>query len=251
MSGLNPNDDNDATDVVESEYSHREMLRWAIATVASVVDLASERRRVTRDLTSETLSRAEHRMVEYTALRLGIRCAVRGAGFYMTLNAEAAVAEVLNGRPPRHHIVVANVNVVAKAQVISEVNERNGAMMGLMASPTSLMRSTQLARKIFGANDDQVALWFFGATQIGKSTFLEMIAVLLAESEVVLIEHWQYAKVTEQVGLLEPLLRAIIVVTNERELCRAAENGDWNLESTTPNGSTSTCRRLRPRNGCK
>ena len=115
---------------------------------------------------------------------------VRGVGFYVALNADAAVAEVLNGRPPRHHIVVANVNVVAKAQVISEVNERNGAMMGLMASPTSLMRSTQLARKIFGANDDQVALWFFGATQIGKSTFLEMIAALLAESEIVLIEHW-------------------------------------------------------------
>ena len=58
-----------------------------------------------------------------------------------------------------------------------------------------------------------------------------MIKSLLAESEVALIEHWQYEKVTEQIGLLEPLLRAIIVMTNELKFCKSNDNGTWNMDT--------------------
>ena len=241
VDGLNPDNSDDSSNVVVSEYSETEVLMWVLNFVTSNVDLANERSVITRDLCIEMIAKAHNSMIKYSASQLGIRCAARGIGFYVLLNADATAAEVIDGDPPAYVIIIATFNTIATAEIIEEINDQDESMEELMAFLNTLMRMpdqltyvlTQLARQIFGSNEDQVALWFFGDTQIGKTTFLSLIKSLLAESEVALVEHWQYEKVTSQIGLLEPLLKAVLVMTNELEFCKSHENGTWDEKTIT------------------
>jgi hypothetical protein len=93
---------------VVSEYSRAEFFPWAMDLVTREIDLVDARSYSTRVLCTEMITKAEDGMVTYTASQLGIRCAARANGFHVLLDADATIAEVIDGDPPRYCIVISN-----------------------------------------------------------------------------------------------------------------------------------------------
>eukprot|EP00966_Prymnesium_polylepis_P089861 2080652-Prymnesium_polylepis.1 len=137
--GINPDDVDDPSQVTVSEYSRAELLPWVTRTITDEVDLVDERSYSTRGLCDEMLSKAEDGMITYTASDLGIRCAVRGNGFYVLLDADATVAEVIDDSPPHHCIVISNMNVLATRDIIKEIDDDDPGMQELMGFVTRKM----------------------------------------------------------------------------------------------------------------